>query len=355
MLCISLLTAILMLSPSYSHSAIFYQDTGKELLVAAHSGETEAVKSLLAKGANVNVRNGTGGRASVLLHSTDSGETPLMLASAMGHLEIVKALLEKRADVNAQTQNKKVTALMFASAMGHIPIVEALLAKGANINAITTDGITALVFAACGRQSSTDGQLETVKTLLEKHGKVVTDNHKLALLVAALRKHVAVGDLLKSKGVIVDNDYITQNAIRFPFIPRMVDQTLYGMGIKDLWVAAGIGDIATVQSLLDGGANLNVRDTYGITPLSLAARAGQLAVVRALLDKGADINAKNDDETTPLVDAVRLQHIDIVKLLLEKGADVNAKSKTGQTALSYAIRVENAAIATLLRDAGAKE
>ena len=56
-----------------------------------------------------------------------------------------------------------------------------------------------------------------------------------------------------------------------------------------------------------------------------AAQTGPTATIEALLDKGADINTKDDDSLTPLIWAAEYGHIDIVQKLLNRGADIKIK------------------------------
>jgi len=72
---------------------------------------------LLAKKADVNVRN-------------NNGQTALMLAATDGYREVVKLLLAKKALVNARDKNGR-TALMFASQGGHRQVKKLLLRAGA--------------------------------------------------------------------------------------------------------------------------------------------------------------------------------------------------------------------------------
>ena len=45
-------------------------------------------------------------------------------------------------------------------------------------------------------------------------------------------------------------------------------------------------------ALLEGGANVNIRDRAGNSPLHVAAQQGDLAVVKELLAKGVDPNIR---------------------------------------------------------------
>ncbi len=61
------------------------------LMQAAEKGQTETVKGLIAKGADVNSKH-------------KDGLTALMWPAGRGHTETVKALLEAEADVNAAAE-----------------------------------------------------------------------------------------------------------------------------------------------------------------------------------------------------------------------------------------------------------
>jgi len=84
----------------------------EKLIEASTSGVTEKVKSVLAEGADVNVRD-------------QDGWTALMHASWHGHSEVVGLLLNKGADVNAKASNGG-TALMYASSNRHSKVAELL-------------------------------------------------------------------------------------------------------------------------------------------------------------------------------------------------------------------------------------
>jgi ankyrin repeat protein len=82
--------------------------------------------------------------------SETKGHTALMFAALQGDTDWVKTLLAKGADVNAK-DDKGRSALMFAVINMHHDTVKILLKHGANVNAIANDGGTALMLAAsCG-------------------------------------------------------------------------------------------------------------------------------------------------------------------------------------------------------------
>ena len=128
---------------------------GTPLMYAALARNTEVIKLLLGKGADVNARhNGNG--------------TALMFAAQMGDPATVKLLLEKGAEVNI-TNEHGYTALMYAAASesNDPEVIKALLAKGAEINVEAKDGETALTLA--GRK----GRTEIVRLLKQAGAKEI--------------------------------------------------------------------------------------------------------------------------------------------------------------------------------------
>ena len=125
-------------------------DLNRDLIIAAGNGETNAVQTLLNKGADVNAQD-------------EFGLTVLMFAAKSGNTTIVKLLLAKGASVNTKSKLLGYTALMNAAGFGNVEMVQALLDKGAEVNMRNNDGTTALTFANESKKS------EIVK-LLKKNG-----------------------------------------------------------------------------------------------------------------------------------------------------------------------------------------
>lgn len=78
--------------------------------------------------------------------------------------------------------------------------------------------------------------------------------------------------------------------------------------------------LSHLQSLLDGGADVNYLREDGKTALIMAAKKGQTDLVRWLLDRGANVNL---GYFPPLVESILNGHDDTTRLLLGSGADVD--------------------------------
>ena len=93
-----------------------------------------------------------------------------------------------------------------------------------------------------------------------------------------------------------------------------------------LVAAAAAGEEATVDLLLDIGADLNATDLFGRTALDEAASYSRNDdTVRLLLDRGARIDGHNGPNTSPLSFAIQAGTESVIRLLVGRGADLNRK------------------------------
>lgn len=156
--------------------AVGADDINEELLTAGRKGDAEAVKALLAKGADVNAK-------------TRYGATALSYAADKGHLGVVRILLDHGANVNVKDTFYGETPLGWAAYRGHTDIVKLLLDKGAEAKAGAL--MTAVEL----------GHIEIVKAVLEKGG-VGTDTLSSALEIATKSGRAEIVALLKKVGAI---------------------------------------------------------------------------------------------------------------------------------------------------------
>jgi ankyrin repeat protein len=123
-------------------------------------------------------------------------------------------------------------------------------------------------------------------------------------------------------------------------------------GVMPLYLAGTNRNAAMAKLLLNAGAKPNAAVLTGETVLMRAAHAGDLATVEALLEHGANIGAKEPvRHQTALMWALGENNTDVAKLLIKHGADINATTTLGFTPLLFACRKGNYEIAKLLLDA----
>jgi len=123
-------------------------------------------------------------------------------------------------------------------------------------------------------------------------------------------------------------------------------------GITPLMWAARSGRVGSIEALVQGGAQLDRRDTHvnGWTPLMHAIHKGQAAAVKRLLELGADPGLPAWNGLTPLIMAAGEGDLDLVRELLDRGADPCAESNDHLNALTGAVAGGNLDVMKLLME-----
>ncbi len=273
---------------------------------AVSHGCYEASKLLLENGANPNV-SGYLGKAEYLLVD--------LVIILDKDLRLLELLLDHNADPNFETYKdspRQYTPLHLAAAENSIEAVEILLKHGANINAAGSAKNTPLFFAA------TNGHKKLGLFLLSKGADIDFFS------ACGLGKKRRVKEMLNTNPNLTN---ITDNRInRAPIFYGVIG-----------------GDEEIVSTLIDYGANVNIRAPYydtmdllanddvnciGTTPLHLAAEIADMSIVELLIRSGANLESRDYDGRTPLQVAVKTCNRGAVKALLEAGANVNAITNT---------------------------
>ena len=104
----------------------------------------------------------------------------------------------------------------------------------------------------------------------------------------------------------------------------------------------------TVSYLLQAGASVYSRDTYGQTPLLYATGREDIALVDLLLTYGANVNETDADGNTLLFEAVRQGYENLFSYLVDQGADLTVRDYQGSTLLMSAIENKQEKMAHLL-------
>lgn len=242
----------------------------------------------------------------------------LIEKAGKGDLAAVRELLEAGADTSFVDQ-RGGTALTVAASQGKLEVVQALLAAGAKVNTRSA-GWTALVHATVG------GHVEVVEALL-----------------------AAKAD------------------------PDLTSSSLGGGRTPLMW-AFSVGNTKMAQVLLEGGASVHARTSYGATPLRFAMwqddGPAELALIEKLLAAGADVDAghwprfslenasSNPTRGTRTAEGTALGDVadgsaNKVRLLLAAGAEVDARQPGWMTPLMLAAASGNAPVVSLLLEAGA--
>ena len=364
---------------------------------AVRRGDVEAVKRLIARGADVNAEDGQGHTplyviadagggnvdvAEVLIaHGADlekrctrrycRPETALHRAAENGQLGLVQLLIREGADVNAEGDHQG-TPLHLAAEAGCEEVVEVLLSGGADLKRRDWTGRSPLHYAA------RSGHLGVVETLVERGADIDARGQGqwaefTPLHEAAYEGNAEVVDLLLSKGARID---IAKEGDSLMFLAASrgllnlaqrliaggVDAS-YGGGDSMREAALGWalakGHTEVARLLIEHGADIHVEVGRSGTPLHVAACECDLGLVELLLARGATPDDKDENGSTPLHWAARYGSIEIAQRLIAHHADINARNYAQTTPLHCAVPQDHVDMVRVLlangADANARE
>jgi ankyrin repeat protein len=157
--------------------------------------------------------------------------------------------------------------------------------------------------------------------------------------IADVRRLIAAGIDITARGATGNSPLVAATIHRQPEIVQILREAGAPVGV---WEAVALGEVETLRSLLDSGADVHSRQN-GYTLLRQAVSQGNSEMVRLLLERGADVNKGGTRGLTPLMSVFR-SHPEIVALLRAAGAHVG---------LIEAIRIDDRARVLELLDSGA--
>ncbi len=365
---------------------------------AAYRGNTELMEYLIVNGAK-------------LKNMIDNhGYSVLNFAAVTGqqNTKVYDFCIANGADPKIELTHEGANALLLAIPFDSSgKLTEYFVSKGLDIRSVDAQGNTAFNYAARA------GNIGVMKILLNK-GVKPTDN---AIIMASQPARQGVKKLETFQ-------YLESVGVKLNAVSKTGDNALHGIarrggqddiikyflskGVKAdkvneegntpfMNAAASVSDIATLELLRAGIADINITNKAGQSALTLALRSNSPAVVKYLVEKGADINVvdkKGDNLTVFLIEsysprlandfqskldilksagldisktqangntiyhlAVAKNDIGLLKMLSGiNGVDINAKNKEGFTALHKAAMIsKDDTILKFLISAGAKK
>ena len=328
------------------------------LSLACTNGSAEVVARLLEAGADPEARTG--------------GETALMTAVRTGSVDAVKLLIAHGADRGATELESGQTLLMTAAAEMHPSLVRLLLAQGADVQARSVVGFTPLTFAVragdlvsvkllIAADASANERLPAVRRAAGEAGAGDAGDDPsagtTALVLAIMNAHYELAAYLLEQGADPNADSEGQTALHV-LVSTMnweglgsPDAELTGAGRLDardflaVLLAAGANVSAGLTRALGGGIttgfSVEPQAMLGVTPFWQAARAGDVRTMRVLADHGADVQRGTERGTTTLMVAAGVGFTDgatpgsetdalaAVEFLVELGADIDHRQGTG--------------------------
>lgn len=339
-----------------------------------------------------------------------AGEPAIMMVARAGNPDAVKSLLARGADANMAEPTRKQTALMWAASEGNTAAVKVLLEAGANINARSkapkapmpggriprisdpiglrahrdptwspnTNGLefTPIMWAA------REGHIDTVKALLDGGANVNDEkpgDGTTVLLLAIINRHYELASMLLDRGADpnIGPGYTALHQIAWT-------RRLNGkFGPLNPEPTGTVDSLDLAKKILDKGVKINAQATksfgdgyrnrfnrVGATAFLQAAKLDDLPMLKLLVERGADVHITNADGDTPLMVAAGVAILNpggedagteaevlaTVKYLVEElKIPVNARNNNGETALHGACYRGYNAPAQYLLDHGAAE
>jgi ankyrin repeat protein len=312
------------------------------LYLASQHGHAPVIQALVTAGADVKA-------------GTPNGTTPLMVAAASGELEAVTVLVDNGAEVNGKDGVRLQTPLMYAAASNRAAVIEYLASKGADLKATSkVSDLSNLSREGAGFGGNPQGGLPGAQNAQAQRRQPmpgVDRNYGLNELI------VAHGGLTPLLYAVRQGHHESAAAL----LKAGADVNAVSAGDKTspLLMAIINGHFDLAKILIEHGANPNAVSQQGVSPLYAVVniewapkalypqpqahkqqQLGYLELMQMLIDKGADVNVRTRmkvwysgysfdlsgvDEigATPFWRAAYASDIAAMKMLVAAGADPN--------------------------------
>lgn len=210
----------------------------------------------------------------------------------------LKTLLDSGINVNLLGSNGK-TMLHVAVSKGYDEIVKLLIDHGADVNALDNRYRSVLHLACVFNK-------ELVAKTLIMHGANIEER------VGSKRSPLHVSCQRRNFGMI---KFLIDNAANV----NLTDGRLMTV----LHKACSYGHMDLINLLLSApNVNIEATDDRRCTPLHYACKEGNYKAAKRLIDAGANVNAKNSEGITPYQVAIEHNHSNLALLMSKKSTDL---------------------------------
>jgi len=261
------------------------------------------------------------------------------------------------------------TVVIVACRLRRWGMVRSLIVEGANVDAVGADGKKALQVACEAADGQLDPVLDfDTQSVFRLHYDPQKGDPEVRSAVSEVLKDLLIktSDVADLK-ISARNGFDKESLVHFfswhEFEELLLLSLSRGVDIDAVdecgWTALMCIAVRArpqyVQILLDNGAEANKRNDENNTTLCLAVPSGTRAasphtreesfisslrtVLETLVDRGADVNVRGCWGRTTLYKAVEWGIAEVVGLLVEKGADLRVRNADGETPRDAAIRL----------------
>uniref|UniRef100_A0A6B2FZC0 Serine/threonine-protein phosphatase 6 regulatory ankyrin repeat subunit A (Trinotate prediction) n=1 Tax=Myxobolus squamalis TaxID=59785 RepID=A0A6B2FZC0_MYXSQ len=291
------------------------------------------------------------------------GYTPVHLAASISNIDCLKALLEHSLtpqDLNIKTKDNLTALSISVLNKSSEALIRYLVKKGSHLNIPFSSHLISLIHVACIRGNSSILEF-FLKSAADSNQ--ITENRKSGALLCAqvgsllclkvLHKYEADFNLLDAdmysplqwaciKGNNDIVDFLLQNI--FP------EEVFHGSIFSSLHCAVFNQSIHSVNAILEMKREIpQLFDIYLRTPLHYAVALDEPSIVESLLNSGASLSIKNSLGETPIHIAAVNHNRSILDVCLAHSCDLSIVDHNGNTALHLAClggHKENAALLT---------
>ena len=319
------------------------------LIAAAKRGHIDAVRTLLAGGADINFK-----------HGGKTGTTALLEAIRHDQFETARELVEAGADASHDWSGR-----------GHNIAFEAIEKCNALHREASAPTRPNLIYKGKGATSKAKAvrlfpwSVKLVAKILKSGGRpacpclsdtaAVGNRPVLRLLLAYgtdVNEPDPYGDTAFSNAVALCRTEIAIELLKAGADPNRGEE-LTGPAFHAAVVS---GNVKLVKAVVASGSDLNFRATITLDEPLEKTPPQQKERPRYVLNLGDDyVEQTKAYDSTPLITAVRAGHAKIVRILAKAGADLEAVDREGFTALGWALKRGRDDLAAILRRAGARE
>ncbi|XP_065201380.1 rabankyrin-5 [Planococcus citri] len=297
--------------------------------------QEDAVRAMLEYSASTQENQSENGFFLNLNHKDSKGDSALSLAVAMDMQRIVPELILAGADVNIRNGDG-LTLLHQAILKKDSKTASFLLNQGANVDAKTQDNLTPLQLAIqCG-------VAPIVEDLCKKgvDMSVTDEKGNCPLWVALSSGQEDIASILVKYGVDTDCWHEGLDGCLQTLLHKAIDENNETIA---RFLIQSACDLNTPRRPGPGGRGGD--EAFDLqTPLHLCCSWGLEATVQALIEHGADVNVKDAESKTPLHVAVYNRYPAIINLLLcHPAIDVSLleRDKSGLTPFATALTCRN--------------